>query len=102
MSAYIAELNRQLPQPSHPVAIPLNLRQRFVEWYGSLPPFSRNRPFAMSEFEAALGTQGKYISPILLELGWQRKRIWSTAGQYHRYWVCALAQARLQATREME
>jgi hypothetical protein len=41
----------------------------------------------MSEFEVALKTQGKWISPVLLDLGWQRKRIWSTAGHYHRYWV---------------
>jgi hypothetical protein len=32
----------------------------------------------MSEFEAALNTQGKYISPALLKLEWRRKRIWST------------------------
>jgi hypothetical protein len=40
----------------------------------------------MAEFETALKTQGKYISPVLLELGWRRKRIWSTTGQHHRYW----------------
>jgi hypothetical protein len=40
----------------------------------------------MSEIEKALKTQGKYISPVLLELGWQRKRILNTTGQYHRYW----------------
>jgi hypothetical protein len=43
-------------------------------------------PLGMSEFEKALKAQGKYISPVLLELGWRRKRIWSTTGQYHRYW----------------
>jgi hypothetical protein len=32
-------------------------------------------------------TQGKWLSPVLLELGWRRKRIWSGTGQYHRYWV---------------
>jgi hypothetical protein len=41
---------------------------------------SRDRRFSMSEIEAALKTQGKYISPVLLELGWRRKRIWSTTG----------------------
>ena len=40
----------------------------------------------MSEFEKALKTQGKNIIPVLLELGWRGKRIWSTTGQYHRYW----------------
>jgi hypothetical protein len=41
----------------------------------------------MSEFEVALNTQGKYISPVLLELGWKRKRRWASGGgQYNRYW----------------
>ncbi len=40
----------------------------------------------MLEIEAALKTQGKYISPVLLELRWRRKRVWSTTSQYHRYW----------------
>jgi hypothetical protein len=40
----------------------------------------------MAEIEHALKTQGKYISLVLSELGWRRKRVWSTTGQYHRYW----------------
>jgi hypothetical protein len=62
----------------------LSLCDRFLNWYRSMLGFTRSRPFSMSEFEAALKTQGKYISPVLLELGWRRKRIWSTTGQYHR------------------
>ena len=31
--------------------------------------------------------QGKYISAILLSLGWCRRRHWSTTGQYNRYWL---------------
>jgi hypothetical protein len=65
---------------------PSSLRDRFTYWYRSLPAVSRERRFSMTEFEAALKTQGEYISPALLELGWRRKRIWSTTGQYHRYW----------------
>jgi hypothetical protein len=72
----------QRAQPSQPTS----LRQRFVDWYGSVPAVSRDRRFSMSEIETALKTQGKYISPVLLELGWRRKRVWSTTGQYHRYW----------------
>jgi hypothetical protein len=85
MSAYIASLNK-LIAPQSPPPQPLSLRERFLDWYRSLPAFSRNRRFAMSELEVALITQGKYISPVLLDLGWQRKRIWSTTGHYHRYW----------------
>ncbi len=73
----------QRAQPSQPSS----LRQRFVDWYGNVPAVSRDRRFSMAEFEAALKTQGKYISPVLLELAWRRKRVWSTTGQYHRYWA---------------
>jgi hypothetical protein len=85
MSAYIAELNKRLAAQSPP-AQPQSLRARFLNWYRELPAFTRDRIFSMSEFEAALKTTGRFISPVLLELGWRRKRIWSTTGQYHRYW----------------
>ena len=35
----------------------------------SLPAVSRDRRFSMSEIEAAIKTQGNYVSPVLLELG---------------------------------
>jgi hypothetical protein len=85
MSAYIAQLKKLIAAQSPPPES-LSLKQRFLEWYRSVPEFARNRRFAMSELEVALKTQGKWISPVLLELGWQRKRIWSTTGHYHRYW----------------
>jgi hypothetical protein len=85
-SAYISSLQKLIETQSPPPQ-PSNLKQRFLEWYRSGPEFARNRRFAMSEIEVALKTQGKYISPVLLELGWQRKRIWSTTGPYHRVWV---------------
>lgn len=86
-TAYISALNRDvenLPQAAYPAP---DLRQSFLDWYASLPPVSRRRPFAMAEMEAALGTQGRYLSPILLTLGWQRKRKWTGGGQYSRFWV---------------
>ncbi|MGB8421633.1 hypothetical protein [Paraburkholderia sp.] len=84
MSAYIKQLNRMAEAilPGKPP-----LQQQFQAWYGSLPEIARLRPFSMTEFERVLGTQGKYISPILLDLGWQRKRRWSSRGQYCRFWV---------------
>ena len=87
-SAYINALNRELAErvaADQPTK--LDLRQRFLAWHNSLPEISRNRPFAMVEIENALATQGKYLSPILLSLGWQRRRKWSSPGQYHRYWL---------------
>lgn len=86
MSAYVRALHREL-EAAEKTPEPAPLKARLEAWLNSLPTVSRNRPFAISEFEQALGNQGKYISPILIELGWVRKRIWSTTGQYHRYWV---------------
>lgn len=87
-SAYVTQLRRQLDaeQADSPPAKP-DLRQRFVEWHASLPEISRNRPFSMAEMEAALDTQGKYLSQVLLGLGWQRKRRWTGGGRYNRYWL---------------
>lgn len=69
-----------------------DLRARFLAWYNGLPEVSRCRPYAMIEIEPALNTQGRYLSPVLLGAGWQRKRKWNSKGQYHRYWVppCAV------------
>ena len=83
-SAYIAGLNAGLEVASSPPAA-TSLRQRFADWYATLPEIARQRPFAMAELERALSTQGKYLSTILLELGWRRGRKWSSRGQYIRY-----------------
>ena len=87
-SAYIASLNRELERTSAVSTVTeLDLRQRLVDWHERLPDVAKHRPFAMTEIEEALGTQGKHLSPIMLALGWVRRRRWSTAGQYNRYWV---------------
>jgi hypothetical protein len=87
-SAYVASLKRLSEEnaPANEQDV-CSLRERFLEWYSALPEISRSRAFAMAEFEEALVTQGKYLSPILLSLGWTRKRRWSGGGQYSRYWV---------------
>lgn len=85
MSAYIRSLKQQIEQST--ARQPSSLQVRFLQWYNGLPEVARHRAFAMQEFEQALGSQGKYISPVLLELGWQRKRKWCSKKQYHRYWV---------------
>jgi hypothetical protein len=83
---YAAQLEKMAEARRAQPSQPSSLRDRFTSWHSSLPAVSRDRRFSMSEFEVALKTQGKYISPVLLELGWRRKRVWSTTGQYHRYW----------------
>lgn len=98
MTAYICSLNRGLEAASQTSTAAPGLRQRFVEWYDRQPEISRNRPFAMIELEQALSTQGKYLSPILLGLGWRRKRKWTGGGQYSRYWVPPLTDSVGQAT----
>jgi hypothetical protein len=37
--------------------------------------------------ESALAAQGKYISAVLVDLGWERKRKWASKGHYNRYWA---------------
>ena len=87
-SAYIKTLQRsiQAGEPSTRLSIS-PLEARFMEWLDSQPEISRIRPYSMIELERALETQGRYLSPILLRLGWQRRRKWSSQGQYHRYWM---------------
>lgn len=86
MSAYLRSLEKLLPPPAtKPRVSPLEAR--FLEWFTTLPEFTRNRPFSMQEFEQALGTQGRFLSPVLLRLGWRRQRRWSSRGQFHRYWL---------------
>jgi hypothetical protein len=84
-SAYLRSLEKQLPLPASKPKVP-PLETRFLAWFNSLPEFTRDRPFSMREFEIALGSQGRFISPMLLRLGWQRLRRWSSQGSYHRYW----------------
>lgn len=85
-SAYITMLNQGLAQQAtSKQQAPPYLHTRFIEWNKGLPEIARNRPFAMIELEQALCTQGKYLSPILLSLEWQRKRKWNGDGQYPRY-----------------
>jgi hypothetical protein len=86
LSAYIATLKSQVV-PQQFRRSPTNLKDRFVAWHNSLPEFTRNRMFSMRELEEALKTQGKYLSPVLLNLGWERKRLWTSKRQYHRFWV---------------
>ncbi len=86
MSAYIKHL-AEAARTDQGVSTRHPLMRRFQDWYSSLPEPTRERPFSMQEFEAALKSQGRYISPVLLKLGWQRKRKWNSRGQYHRYWV---------------
>ena len=88
MSAYIAGLNREIDRTAAVSSVPqLDLRQRLIDWHDSLPDVAKQRPFAMAEIEQAMRTQGKYLSPILLGLGWVRKRQWTADGPYSRYWL---------------
>lgn len=85
-SAYLRSLEKMLPSPVSKAKVP-PLEESFIAWFNSLPEFTRDRPFSMREFEIALGSQGRFISPVLLRLGWQRQRRWSSRGQYHRCWT---------------
>lgn len=87
-SAYISSLRRSLAEEAEaPHLSKPDLRERFLAWLDSQPEISRLRPYAMTELENALGTQGRHLSAVLLRLGWERRRRWSSKGQYLRYWV---------------
>lgn len=86
-SAYINQLKRESEERSVQRIAPPTLAQKFVEWFEGVPEISRLRPYAMTEMERALETQGRYLSPILFSLGWERRRKWSSKTQYLRYWV---------------
>lgn len=87
LTRWAADLKKPQSKVQSEVDTNSTLRARFLAWYNGLPDVSKNRAFAMIEIEQALKTQGKYLSPILLSEGWQRKRKWNSKGQYHRYWV---------------
>jgi hypothetical protein len=86
MSLYIKKLMEEVareaaaePQPSH-------IHKRLERWYNNLPPVARNRPYAMSELEEALKVPGRFLSAVLIEAGWTRKRRWEGTAHYYRYW----------------
>ena len=86
-SAYVSLLRQeQTPISDGPTASHLSLQERVVAWHANLPEVARYRNFSMSELEEAMDTQGKYLGPILLRLGWTRHRRWASTGQYNRYW----------------
>lgn len=87
-SAYIRSLQRILEAEAAPQPLSkFDLKQRFYEWFDGQPEISRVRPYSMVELERALDTQGRFLSPVLLALGWERRRKWSSTGQSPRYWV---------------
>lgn len=88
MSAFIKSLQRSIEAEAVPQQLPKpDLKQRFIEWFASVPEISRVRLYSMVELERALGTQGRFLSPILVSLGWVRRRKWSSKGASPRYWV---------------
>lgn len=89
MSAYIKSLQRifEIEAEATPQLSKSDLKNRFIDWFASVPEISRIRPYSMVELERALGTQGRFLSPILEGLGWERRRKWSINGANLRYWV---------------
>ena len=87
-SAYIRSLQRSLDAETEPQQLfKPDLKRRFIEWFASVPEISRVRPYSMVELERVLSTQGRFLSPILEDLGWERRRKWSSKRANPRYWV---------------
>lgn len=88
MVSYIRQLQREIDASAHTAEpITADLRQRVITWFNSQPEVSRNRRYAMSELEQALGAPGRLLSAALTDLGWKRGRQWSSIGPNPRYWV---------------
>ena len=88
MTAYIKSLQRSFESEEPHAQLSISdLETRFLSWLNSQPEISRIRPYAMTELENALGTQGRYLSAILIRHGWARRRKWTGKTQYLRYWV---------------
>lgn len=85
--AYIRDLQLKIKLQKTAVVAPASLAERIYSWHSGLSEFLRNRPFSMSELEQVTASQGRFISPVLIQLGWSRKRKWDSQGSYHRYWV---------------
>jgi hypothetical protein len=87
-SAYIRSLQKSLAAEAQSTELSKrDVESRFLAWLDGQPAISRFRPYSMTELEKALGTQGRYLSPVLLRLGWERRRKWTSKKQYLRYWV---------------
>ena len=87
MSAYLNSLQNAMANSVPPEPQVPSLQAQVAAWFEGLPAFTRQRPYAMSEIEAALNQPGRLLSPALLALGWQRKRQWQSRAHYHRYWL---------------
>jgi hypothetical protein len=87
-SAFIRQLQREIDADAGAAgpATPA-LQQRVLAWFESQPEISRIRPYSMVELERALGVPGRLLSSVLLSLGWERRRKWSSKGQSPRYWM---------------
>ena len=87
-SAYVRSLQRSLEAEEQPAELSKrDMQTRLLAWLDSQPEISRSRPYSMAELEKALGTQGRYLSSVLLRLGWERRRKWTGKTHYLRYWV---------------
>lgn len=85
MSAYISQLEQQITALN--AIKSTTLEDRLDQWWASQPPATRLRAYSMDELIAALGTQGRYISPILVKRGWARHRRWQHRQHYFRVWL---------------
>lgn len=59
---------------------------KIEEWWNALSPHERRRPFSMCELVAVFKVAPGRLGIALAELGWSRRRVWTTTN-YKRYWV---------------
>ena len=93
MTAYIRRLRKEAAEQEAASRPPNDkLKERVARWFGAQPIVSRHRPYSMSEIESGVGVAGRFLSSALLDLGWERRRRWTTGNegtrrtQYPRFW----------------
>jgi len=58
---------------------------KIKEWWNTLPPEERLRPYSMCELVAVFKVAPSRLGMALTELGWKRSRSWNGAN-YRRWW----------------
>jgi len=62
------------------------LHIKIDEWFEKLPAYERKTHYTMAELLDQFGGAAGAMGLALDKLGWKRRRKWSGAGPYSRYW----------------
>jgi len=84
---YMTGLRKNLLQGQQATESPKPLIQEIREWFSRLPEGDRDLTYHMDFFIYRFGQAPARIGPALFELGWTRRRSWTTGKPHSRVWV---------------